>query len=254
MKLKILLFIAISLTVYSIGFSKNKIDIKIYGGLAIPNSSFAEFSQDKNIGYFENDTILRSGKIKYVNSNTGYVVGISAITNLSEDLKFTGSIEFCKINTFDNQVFKQDSESDFHPLNVFTTIIPISPGLIYYFLDSDIGAYLKGELSYNMFSYSMNYPIDDVQFNLSNSISESKLGYSIGIGADYFIDKILVSLEYKFKNFNLIGKNDYENTKSAHLLMLGFKFWFNNLKILWKLLEYNFKITGLLDWVLISII
>lgn len=224
MKFKFIIFVFFILIISNFAISKNKIEIKLYGGLVIPNSSFAEFTQNSKIGYFENDTILRNGNLKYVNSNSGYVIGLSADTKLSEDLKFTGSIEFCKINTFDNHLIKQGSETEFHPLNVFTTIIPISPGLIYYFVDNEIGAFFKGELSYNMFSYSMNYPIDDVQFNLSNSISESKLGYSIGFGADYFIDKILVSLEYKFKNFNLIGKNDYENTKSAHVITIGFKF------------------------------
>ncbi len=224
MKLKIIVISIISLFAINNAYSKNKLDIKIFGGALIPQNSFAVFTQNKIINYFENDTILRSGSLKYVNSNTGYIVGISGIMNLTDDFKFTGSIEFHRINTFDNEIKKENNSLEFHPLNVFTTIIPISPGVMYYILDDKIGVYIKGEISYNMISYSMNYPIDDVQFDLPNSVSESRLGYSIGGGVDYFLDKVLVSLEYKLKNYNLIGKNTDEESKIAHLISIGFKF------------------------------
>ena len=98
-----------------------------------------------------------------------------------------------------------------------------------YLINSFIGVYGLGELTYNYAKSTVNYsyngigvPLNLDDINTQNSLSRVGGGLGAGITFDVFLAKL--SLEAKYNVMNLIAKDEGEPAKSFFSLSLGINF------------------------------
>ncbi len=224
--MKNLLFMFFSFVLFSLYSYSNKLaEVKIYGGPNFPINSFGNFTVDESINYFVNDTTISNGKLIPNSSNIGYILGFQVALDLNDDIQFFGSLEFNRFNTKNIQVLEHNSPDLFTKIDVITTIIPISSGINYYLMKEEVfGIYIFGDLSYNFITYNLDYPILEKKLDISTTVSKGRLGCGTGFGFDYVLDKIILSINYKYNNYNFIGKDINETTMNAHSIRIGATF------------------------------
>ncbi len=199
--------------------------IAIFGGLSTPNDKMSSvYNSDK---IFSN-TLNQNVDLLKDAAALGYHIGAKIILPLSSDFVLHGGFAW---NRFpQNKVaVKDNSGNQVAELEVSQDLFPISAGLDYYFINSAIGAYLLGELTYNYNKNTVNYMYSGVGMPLDLKISDQNPGYSrigagIGAGIEFNIIITTLLLEAKYNFMNIIAKDEGEPIKSYFTLSLGVKF------------------------------
>ncbi|MFC2130715.1 outer membrane beta-barrel protein [Bacteroidota bacterium] len=192
----------------------------LFAGLSAPNdqmnniynSSKIEFSEE-SIGNF-----IREG------TEAGYHIGAKVRFSLAGDFMFTGSAAWHKFPQSNIDVMDPVNDTALAVLTTTQNIIPITVGMNYYIINSTIGVYGTGELSYNYIYNSVDADYQGVPIPLEESPTDSRVGFGLGAGVDFDATLVTLNLEAKYSIANLIGKESGEETKSFFSLSLGIFF------------------------------
>ena len=187
-------------------------------GLATPNDKINDVYNSSKL----NNTIWREG------SKSGYNLGLKLRVPLTEDFTLIGSASWNRFPETEMNIGIPKSDPTITKLDtiVLTTtqnVFPLTAGFNYYLINSFMGLYGTGELSYNFISSTVNYKKNDVAIplNLDTAPMDSRVGVGLGLGADIDAKLVLLNLEAKYNISNLIGKSGDEPTKSYFTLTLG---------------------------------
>lgn len=194
----------------------------ISGGVAVPNSEMNNiFNSDRintsdtsnpALAYFRPDVSAAyslSAKLDFELSPNVYFFGGFGLTGLGSD-----RYELKDLVTM---------ESDGY-LQIKSTVYSINAGINFYVIDGNIGVYGLGNLSYNFIANSMTEIVTKTSVLLPHNPTDSRLGFSVGLGLEIPLDLFSIIIETRYSDINYIGKDKTEETKSLIVLEAGFRF------------------------------
>lgn len=170
------------LLILNVNLAESKSDSRfsVSGGVAIPNSEMNNiFNSDKISTVDTSNPMLSylrpevgaayslSAKLEFALSPSAYFFGGFSLTGLGSD-----RYELKDINTL---------ETDGHLL-IKSSIYSINAGIDYYIINSNIGIYGIGNLSYNFIANSMSEIVSKTTLQLPNNPTDSRLGFTVGLG------------------------------------------------------------------------
>lgn len=218
---KILLIVLITFLLTSNLFSQ-KSSIYFTGGINFPGNSISEIFGNNIVN--TTDTVIKSNYIVLPDVIPGYSLNLKFALILSEKAEFYGGFGMMKFLRKDIKLFSPVDNSQTGKMDVNTTIYPISAGIHYYILNNNIGIYLIGDLSYYLTNHTLNNIESKYILKLSQTTSESMLGFGIGSGFLLNLGKGSLIFELIYSNLNFVGKPKDEKVKNVLSLKAGIKF------------------------------
>lgn len=227
MKFNILLIILVT-GILSVSSSKSNEDsdetvVGFVGGLSTPNNQVADFYNADRIRYSIDD-IDKFGKFVLQGIDMGYHLGVRLRFPLDDRANFIAGMTFNRFPESMTDVVDPATGQVLTTLQVTSNIVPLSAGINYFIIDSFIGIYAMGELSYNYMFYTVDIPQDEFSLPISKTSTHNRLGYGFGAGIDLDLGLTKLNLEGKYNLTNIIGKEDGESNKEYFSLSLGFYF------------------------------
>ena len=222
---KLLRFISI-IFLTALFFNNNllcQIGVGFTAGLSTPNNNVNDiYNKSRLQGEGVIANLYRDG------TKLGYNIGMGVRVPLSDNFLFRAGINWHK---FPETGIKVDTSNALYKnITSSQNIIPIGAGFNYYIINSYIGIYLVGELTYNYMSASVDWkgvaPISGV----SASPTDSRVGFGAGFGIDLKMPLVTLNLEPKYNLANLIGKTTDEQSKNYITLNLAVFFGDSNPK------------------------
>ncbi|MGE5479455.1 MAG: outer membrane beta-barrel protein [Chloroflexota bacterium] len=194
-------------------------DIGFHVGLSTPNDKINDVYNKGTIG---SDTL--TGTLYNKGVTTGYHLALKARLGLSDMVSFVGGIGINRFPESKIDVIDPKNGDTLARLTTTTNVVPISAGVNIYLLKSVIGLYGTGELTYNYITSSVDANWAGKSIPISNSPSDSRMGFGVGAGVDLDLQIVLLNLEAKYHYLNLIGKDEDEGAKNYLAVSLGVYF------------------------------
>lgn len=192
----------------------------VIAGLSTPNDMINDI-YNKDVINWDNGI----GSLAREGTKLGYHLGFRARLSLSKDYDFTGGMT---INRFPQTTIQvkdpSDPDSIIQELQTNQNIFALAAGLNLYIYKSAISIYATGEMQYNYIANSVDFSFNDIFIPISQSPSDSRVGFGFGAGIDLVIKPIRLNIESKYNIINLIGQDDQEDMKSFLSLSLGLYF------------------------------
>ncbi|MCX6153364.1 MAG: outer membrane beta-barrel protein [Candidatus Kapabacteria bacterium] len=198
--------------------------IGLFAGLSTPNDQLNNiYNSDKvKIDSMTNGSFLRSG------ATSGYHVGGKVKLSMSDNFSFDLGATYNKFPQTNIDVNNPKDNSHLTTLFVTENIISLSAGVNYYFFKTIVRPYVVGNIQYN---YMMNAVSLDPSAGFSTSdwplptsSSDSRVGFSAGLGTDIDLKLVMFFVEGRYNVYNFIGATGSESSKSAVTLSLGLYF------------------------------
>ncbi len=178
-------------------------------GLSTPNDKLSDvYNSSRFPGLVEANQMFTEGVA------TGYHFGMKVRSPLNDNVTFVGGIGYNRFPQYEIKVDDPIADTTFFSLAVVSNIVPISAGLNYYIINDVIGIYGIGELAYSYIFSSIDYPDELYSYPIETLESDSRIGFGAGVGFDINFELLLVNIEAKYNNANLIGQVEDEETKS----------------------------------------
>jgi hypothetical protein len=211
-------FVFVSLII-NYSTAKSLMGIGFFAGLSTPNDQINNVynSNNINIGNGFAD-LLREG------TKLGYHLGLKGRLSLADNVAFTGSAAWHRFPDTKLTMVDPDTKQEIGTLVTSQDIIPITAGINYYLIDSGVGIYGTGELSYNYFANSVSVQSTQGDILIPGEPDGGRVGFGIGAGIDINLVLVNANLEAKYNVSNLIGKSDGEQNKAYYTLSLGIFF------------------------------
>jgi len=220
MKRSLIIFaIVIFSFLFNYNMAKSLMGIGFFAGLSTPNDQINNVynSDNINIGNGFAD-LMREG------TKLGYHFGLKGRLSLADNVAFTGSAAWHRFPETELTMINPDTDEELGTLITSQDIIPITAGINYYLIDSGIGVYGTGELSYNYYSNSVNIQSTEGNIIIPGEPDGGRVGFGLGAGLDINLVLVNANLEAKYNVSNLIGKSDGEQTKAYYTLSIGIFF------------------------------
>lgn len=219
MKKVLFVFLVLLLGIFNNSIASSQIDIGFYFGLATPNNRINDVYNSNNLQWNKDSlsTFFRDG------TKIGYTIGIQGRLMMIPNLDFVGGLGMTKFPQTNINISDPNNPSNTNYLTLTTsqTIVSLSAGLNYYIIKSFINVYGTGNLSYNYLYNSVDYSKENIQFPLTLSPTDNRLGCGLGAGFDFNLKLIKLNIEGKYHFMNLIGVSPDERTKSFFTLILA---------------------------------
>ena len=199
------------------------IDFGFHIGLSTPNDKISDVYNKKSVDL--QDSANSIGKFVSKGMSAGYHIGVKGRISMSDKVDFYLGFGFNRFPDTDIKVTAPNDPSKvLATLSSSTQVIPINAGVNFYLLRSFIGLYATGDLAYNYVSSTLDYKTGIVDIPISRTPSDSRLGFGVGAGLDVSLGLILLNIEAKYNQINLIGKDENEKDKSYVSFGLGIYF------------------------------
>jgi len=199
--------------------AKSLMGIGFFAGLSTPNDQINNVYNSDNIdignGFAD---LIREG------TKLGYHIGVKGRLSLANNFAFTGSAAWHRFPETELSMVNPETNVEVGTLITSQDIIPITAGINYYLIDSGIGIYGTGELSYNYYSNSVSLQSTQGDLIIPGEPDGGRVGFGIGAGLDINLVLVNANLEAKYNVSNLIGKSDGEQTKAYYTLSIGIFF------------------------------
>lgn len=204
--------------------SDEKVKFGFIVGASTPSDNVAQIYNTNN---FVSDSIFNGlGDIANEALSTGYHIGARLRLRLSDNAYFVGGFAWHRFPENKMYFINPENQDTVATFNNTTNIIPINAGINFYLMNSFIGLYATGDLTYNMISTSTDIEYNDTSIplqGLSADPQDSRLGFGIGAGIDFNV-VFTGNLEVKYNYTNLIGKDVDEVDKTYLSVSLGIFF------------------------------
>jgi hypothetical protein len=211
-----LAFIILAIVSFNSLFAQS--GLGVFGGLATPNDKINDIYNSDKINTKTPNVI---GNLWRDGSKSGYTLGVKLRLPLAGSLILHGAASWCRFP--ETQVNIGIPQQDTIVLKTTQNVFPINVGVSYYFINSVIGVYGTGDLSYNFISSTVDYVKDgtSIPLNLDSSTMDRRIGAGFGVGCDLDAKIVTLNLEAKYSIMNMIGRVSNEQTKSYFTLTLG---------------------------------
>lgn len=178
-------------------------------GLSTPNNEINNVYNSNTI-QLENklaDVIRQSARL-------GYFFSFNVNLPLARNFVFNSGIGLHRFPQTTLNIIFPDQSFDTLILKSVQNIIPISVGLNWYIFKGILSPYLTGNLAYNYIVNSLDIVRMQTELPISTSKEYNRIGAGLGIGIDFNLEIITLSIEAKYHYLNLIGKTSEEANKS----------------------------------------
>ncbi len=199
-------------------------ELKVFCGLSTPMENVNAIYNESTL---EGEDII--GRLYKNGVSVGYHFGVGIRLPLTESFKLTGGIAWNRFPESTINVVKEvngvSTGEVLVTLYSVQNIFPINAGIAFYPIQTDLlGIYATGELTYNLFSNTVDYANVPLNLSIPDPDSDGKGGIGIGAGIDLDISILKCNLEVKYNVMNLVGKETGEKTKDYLTLSLGVVF------------------------------
>jgi hypothetical protein len=200
----------------------SKSNFLVTGGLVLPNSEVSNVFNSTTIKTSDTNNPV----INITNPDLGAAYSIAAKLSfkLSEDAIFWGGFGLIKFAKFNYDLLNPAKNENAGYIVSQTSIYPLNAGVNYYIFDNSYSIYGIGNLSYNFITSTFNTVNSKITIPVGKNITDTRLGYSVGIGFELPLEKLSIVMEAIYSDLNYIGKDTKENTKSIINLCAGFRF------------------------------
>jgi len=228
MKMKIIVII-LFLFIGTVAYSK-PMNIGFTVGLAVPNDDISQFYHYVRDSLKVAPDSTRVGDYLLDNATSvGYILGIKGRIELTNRFDLALGIGLARFNDAQYSIVPAvgslSLDTSFAKIQSTTNIVPISAGINAYLLRSFINLYVIGDVTYNYISYSYDIVLKNKPgIPITNSTSDSRLGYSFGAGLDFDLSLFKINLETKFNAANIIGRVGDEKQKNYGTITVGIIF------------------------------
>lgn len=178
-------------------------------GLSTPNNELNNVYNSNSInlnGKF-GDVIRQATKL-------GYFIGANVNLPLSNSFIFNSGIGLHRFPQTELKIIFPTQPPDSIVLKTVQNIIPISVGINWYIFKSFISPYISGNLAYNYIVNSIDIIKMETEFPISTSKEYTRIGAGFGLGVDFNMEIITLSLEARYNYSNLIGRTSNEGNKN----------------------------------------
>lgn len=218
----LIILIVFSTTILSA--EKEKIKFGFIAGASTLSDNVAQIY---NSNRFSSDSIS-SGLGNIVNDalSTGYHLGARIRLRLTDNAYFITGFAWHRFPENNMYLINPDSQDTVASFRNVTNLIPINAGINIYLINSFVGVYATGDLTYNMISTSTDIDYKDTSIpiqGLEADPQDSRLGFGFGAGIDFNL-VFTGNLEVKYNYTNLIGKDVDEADKTFLSVSLGIFF------------------------------
>lgn len=197
-----------------------------FAGASLPNNEVTQIFQNNSIG--TTDSIVSFLTPIYEHPNIGYNLSIKGSIKLSESTYFYGNIGFHKFKINNVKLTKNLSSEysdEVGSFDVFTTLVPLSAGINYFaYQSSSLNFYFLGGLDYNFIIHSLENIESQYTLKVSQNISNSYLGLTLGIGTDIPLGKSSFVLEGIYSLLDYINNEKGSTMKNIYSIRAGLKF------------------------------
>ncbi|MBX3044980.1 MAG: hypothetical protein KIT33_09480 [Candidatus Kapabacteria bacterium] len=212
---------AIFILIVSISESKTFTNFSVSGGIALPSSEVNNIFNSNRINTADTNTPF----LNFVRpeSQSGYSLSGKLSFELTESAHFFGGFG---LSGFSKQQFDLENPNGEHNgnLEIKTNIYSINAGVHYYLTDNSLFIYTISNLSYNFIASSLTTIESPTSLRIENNPTDSRLGFSLGIGLELPLSELSLIIESKYTNLNYIGKVSGENIKSLIQIEFGLRF------------------------------
>jgi hypothetical protein len=223
MRFRILIF-SLFLLIINIKTSISDTDsyFTVSGGTSIPSSEVNNIFNTNKIS--TGDTNNPIAIMTKPDLNFGYIISADLAFGLSKRAYFFGGFS---LSSFAEGKFPLNYENVAEEKGYIlskTKIYSLAAGIHYYILSDETGVYGIGNLTYNFIANSINPENSLIPLRLENNPTDSRLGFTVGLGLEIPLNQFSIVFESKYSVLNYIGKNSNEETKSLICLSAGFRF------------------------------
>lgn len=204
------------------------LEFGFFGGLSIPNDKVSNFFTREEIsGRIDNANSVGNFITKSA-SDLGYHLGVRLRGDVSNNVYLQGGVSFHRFNQgiYDLSIKKENSTEDINATCYATTnIIPISFGINCYLFKGFVGAYLLGDLTYNIVSTSLEADAGNSQsLPIATTYNDSRPGCDVGAGIDFDLELFLLNIEGRYNFANIIARDTDEPIKNYVSISVGVTF------------------------------
>lgn len=214
-KFYVSLLLAFGAFLFSTNDSNAQVGIGFIGGLSTPSDEINNIYNSDNWGSV--------GKFVRDGAKNGYHFGVKIRMPLVSGIMLTGGAAWHRFPESTIEV-KDNAGKVLTALTTIQDIIPITAGINYYILNTGVGLYGTGELSYNYNKNTVNFKSGDTDIPFDSSPSYNRVGAGFGAGLDFNAFLFLANLEAKYNYANIIGRDSGEELKAYFTLSLGIHF------------------------------
>lgn len=206
---------------FSAGLMAQGIDVGFHVGLSTPNDKISDIYNKSTVNLSDTSAGSLLGK----GLDAGYHLAVKGRIGLSDNADFIVGFGIHRFPETDIEV-RDPSNPDvlLATLSSNTNIIPITAGLNYYLINSFIGIYATGDLTYNYITTSVDYKGTGIDIPISKTPTDNRMGFGVGAGLDISLGLIMLNVEGKYNYLNLIGKEEEEGNKAYFTLGVGVYF------------------------------
>ena len=217
------LLFAFGAFLFSANESNAQVGIGFIGGLSTPSDEMNNIYNSDKISLTEPGTY---GNFFRDGAKTGYHFGIKIRMPLVSGIMLTGGAAWHRFPESTIDVNDPTTGSKLITLSTVQDIIPITAGINYYIINTGIGLYGTGELSYNYNKNTVNvdYNGTSIPANFDTAPTYNRVGAGFGAGLDFNAFLFLANLEAKYNYANIIGRDSGEELKAYFTLSLGIHF------------------------------
>ena len=212
------LLLAFGAFLFSANNSNAQVGIGFIGGLSTPSDEINNIYNSDNLGSV--------GKFVRDGAKTGYHFGVKIRMPLVSGIMLTGGAAWHRFPESTIDVNDPTTGSKLITLSTVQDIIPITAGINYYIINTGVGLYGTGELSYNYNKNTVNvdYNGTSIPANFDTAPTYNRVGAGFGAGIDFNAFLFLANLEAKYNYANIIGRDSGEELKAYFTLSLGIHF------------------------------
>jgi hypothetical protein len=210
------IYLVILILLFQQSVSSAQTHFGLFAGLSTPNDQINNIYNSSK--YQIGDNLLDYFR---ESATVGYHIGAKIRFSMSDNFEFTGSAALHKFPESEIEVRNPENDTLLAVLTTSQNIIPLTVGLNFYIINSTIGIYGTGELSYNYISYTVDADYQGVPIPLERSTPDNRVGFGIGAGINFDIKLLILNLETKYNIANLIGTEKGEQQKNYLTVSLG---------------------------------
>lgn len=222
--MKRLLFGIIALSVFagsSCILRADFLNLFFFGGASTPSAKISELYSENEL----KDAFEEPGEFLISSTSSGWHAGVNPTIELSDKTHLNLSIAFHSFPASDTKLIDPETGDYFPFYETKTSVVPIKAGIDYYLFDKFVGMYVKGTISYNHVSTSIqNLRKLYDEISAIRSTQEGSFGAGAAIGLMFDIPILTdLGVEVGYDRINIIGKASDEPSKDylSISLMVG---------------------------------
>ncbi|MFA5512843.1 MAG: hypothetical protein WC313_10365 [Candidatus Kapaibacterium sp.] len=194
----------------------------IVGGIALPDDNLNNVYNSDFISTADSNS--RNLALNKPDMLPGYSLNASLSFELSDKAIFFGGFGMAGFSTNKYDLEEIEDGVPAGHIEIKQSFYSLNAGINYFLFSNDLSPYLIANLSYNFLAASLRTVQTSANLRLANNPTDSRLGFTLGVGMEIPLSQFSFIVEGKYSNLNYIGKISGENSKSMYIIQIGFRF------------------------------